>query len=73
METNSVGLYEWTDSNGNIRPTAGSKEAERRHKAWLKYRAEALNTPEGQAWLDKHGFTKTNMEDLDWLTENGLI
>lgn len=72
-KTHHLGIYTWFDENGAQRPMPGSAQYERDHKAWLRYRAEALNTPEGQAWTAKHGFTKTKHEDLEWLTANDKI
>ena len=72
-ETYHVGLYQWTDAKGNLRPIRGSEAAENNEKAMLRKRAELLLTPNGIAWLDRHGFTKTNHEDLDWLEANGKI
>jgi hypothetical protein len=72
-EVNSAGLYMWTDSQGQTRPNRGSVEAENRHKEWLRYRAEALTTKKGIEYTEKNGFSKTNHEDIDWLTKNGKI
>jgi hypothetical protein len=72
-EIHHLGLYTWTDASGNQRPIRGSAQAERNEAADLKRRAEALNTPEGEAWLEQRGFTKTDHENLEWLTANGKI
>jgi hypothetical protein len=52
-----VGLYQWTDAEGNLRPNAGSIEAERRAVAHEEYLKAAKATPEYEAWVKKHGFT----------------
>jgi hypothetical protein len=57
-EVHHVGLYQWTDADGNLRPTRGSIEAERREEAHQKYLEAARKTPEYQEWLKRHGFTK---------------
>lgn len=71
--TPHLGPYNWTDANNNPRPNAGSDEALKRRKLWLKDRAEFLNTSEGKLWLERHNFTKTKHEDSVWLAENGKI
>jgi len=57
-EAPHLGLYQWTDAEGNLRPTAGSIEGERRaveHEAYL----EAIRkTPEYLEYLKRYGFTK---------------
>jgi hypothetical protein len=72
-EVHHLGLHQWTNANGDLRSIRGSVQAERNEAAELKRRAEALNTPEGKAWLEMRGFTKTNHDDLEWLTANGKI
>ena len=72
-EVHHLGLYQWTTTNGDLRPIRGSIQAERNEAADLKRRAELLLTPEGVAYLERHKFTKTNHEDLEWLKANGKI
>lgn len=57
-EAPHLGLYQWTDAEGNLRPTAGSIEAERRALAHAEYLRAAKETPEYQEWLKRHGFTE---------------
>jgi hypothetical protein len=72
--TPHCGIYLWTDwADGSSRPMVGSAQAKQRHKDWLRSRAENLATPEGEAWLARHNFTKTKSEDLDWLITNGKV
>ena len=71
-ETIHLGPYMWTRGE-TPRPMRGSEAHLANHKDWLRQRAENLSTPEGKAWLKKHGFTQTKSEDLGWLTEAGLI
>ena len=56
-ETPHLGLYQWTEADGQLRPTARSEEGERRHAEWLKEQAELRKTPEYQAYLERHGFS----------------
>jgi hypothetical protein len=53
-----VGLYQWTDAEGNLRPNAGSIEAERRAAAHEEHLKAVKATPEYQEYLERHGFTK---------------
>lgn len=57
-EAPHLGLYQWTDAEGNLRPIRGSIEAERREAAHEEYLKAAKETPEYKAWLERHGFTK---------------
>jgi hypothetical protein len=56
-EIPSLGFYQWTRSNdeSNPRPSAGSSAAEEAQIEYLKNRDANLTTPEGQAWLRRHG------------------
>lgn len=59
METEypHYGTYQWTRSNdeSNPRPQAGSIADEKSKEQLLKERDANLRTPEGQAWLRRHG------------------
>ena len=57
-EAPHLGLYQWTDAEGNLRPTAGSVEGKRRSIEHEEYLEAIRKTPEYEAWVKKHGFTK---------------
>lgn len=53
-EAPHLGTMMWTRGE-TPRPMVGSEAAEKAHEEWLEKRKQDLLTPEGQAWLKKHG------------------
>lgn len=64
-ETPHLGLYQWSDKEEKQRPTLGSDEFQKNLEEYNERRKQAINTPEGQAWLAKHGLTMLASERLD--------